>query len=595
MSQEALLLTDDHSSATANVAKLLHFFGICFRTSSVKEFTLYGSTPRKDQPKPRLICSANALWDFISESKRHPIRTVDLEKRVHSVFVYGGDDRQTLERLARILRRDKRVTLNQLSWSAKDFVILNQADDFCGIMSGLAVTASNATAHNVGVLRASDARHLKIISSGDGSVFLRFDYNDIPVFLLTTREIIDIDAELTGQNFDVRDHFLSAVPIVLYIKWAFAETCWKGSRASACLIIDDPLLKPTYGFINFRKLLDLMGRHRFSTNIAFIPWNWRRNSADAIKLLRENPKKFSVSVHGCDHTRAEFGSPDRDYLYAKAQRALGRMHRQNLYAGLRYDRVMVFPQGVFSEAAMSALKHTALIAAVNNDVISADGDPRPIRVSDVWDTAIMSYSNFALFSRRYPWEGVENFAFDILLGKPAIIVIHHDYCSDDYRQLVKFVKGLNGLKCSLIWDGLGEIVRRSYRYRRLSRDVIEVEMYGNEVRLDNPLGQRMRYRVRKRESEPSLIKEIRVNSAKLNWRFVNDYVDFEIELGDNESKDVCIKFQDLSVNGSYNNNVAYKLKVMARRHACEFRDNYIAPRWLRLNKSRRVNPEMLKY
>ena len=239
---------------------------------------------------------------------------------------------------------------------------------------------------------------------------------------------------------------------------------------------------------------------------------------------------------------------------------------------------------------MSALKHTALIEAVNNDIISADGDPRPIRVSDVWDTAIMSYSNFALFSRRYPWEGVENFAFDILLGKPAIIVIHHDYCSDDYRQLVKFVKGLNGLKCSLIWDGLGEIVRRSYRYRRF-RDVIEVEMYGNEVRLDNPLGQRMRYRVRKRESEPSLIKEIRVNSAKLNWRFVNDYVDFEIELGDNECKDVCIKFQDLSVNGSYNNNVAYKLKVMAHDVPVNSVITISHLGGLDLNKSRRVIPK----
>ena len=96
------------------------------------------------------------------------------------------------------------------------------------------------------------------------------------------------------------------------------------------------------------------------------------------------------------------------------------MDRHEAATGLAHDRVMVFPQGVFSEAAMRILKRTDLIAAVNNDTISFDRNPRPITVADVWDTAIMAYDNFALFTRRYPWSGVENFAFDSLLGKPVI-------------------------------------------------------------------------------------------------------------------------------------------------------------------------------
>ncbi len=41
----------------------------------------------------------------------------------------------------------------------------------------------------------------------------------------------------------------------------------------ACLIIDDPLLIPRYGKLNFAKLLREMNEHNFFTEIAFIPWN----------------------------------------------------------------------------------------------------------------------------------------------------------------------------------------------------------------------------------------------------------------------------------------------------------------------------------
>ncbi len=118
-----------------------------------------------------------------------------------------------------------------------------------------------------------------------------------------------------------------------------------------------------------------MKRHNFSTNIAFIPWNWRRSAPAVVRLFQENPEHFSLSVHGCDHTRAEFGSPSRQRLYWKAQQALERMDRHEAITGISHDPVMVFPQGVFSEAAMSALKRTNLIASVNNDIISADPHP----------------------------------------------------------------------------------------------------------------------------------------------------------------------------------------------------------------------------
>src|SRR5207237_8376729 len=153
--------------------------------------------------------------------------------------------------------------------------------------------------------------------------------------------------------------------------------------------------------------------------------------------------------------------------------------------GISNDRVLLFAQGIFSEAAMSALKHSGLIAAVNSDVISSDSQPRAVTISELWDIAVMGYSDFPIFTRRYPWEGIANFAFDALLGKPAIVLIHHDYCSDHCARLIDFIKGLNALKCPLTWSSLGEVVRRSCRQTEVSPDVVELVMYVTVMRNKN--------------------------------------------------------------------------------------------------------------
>jgi hypothetical protein len=397
----------------------------------------------------------------------------------------------------------------------------------------------------------------------------------VPVFLCSGKSIIDIESDLPDGIFDLRQHVLQAVPPVLYIKWAFAGTCWAAPEKSACLIIDDPLLKPRYGFVHYGELLSLMQRHKFSTNIAFIPWNWRRSDSRVARLFRENPEYYSISVHGCAHTRAEFGSDDSERLYGKARRALARMSQHESSTGIAHDRVMVFPQGVFSEAAMSVLKRTDLIAAVNNDTISSDKKPRAVTVADVWDTAIMAYDNFALFTRRYPRSGIENFAFDCLLGKPIVIVVHHDSCRDHCAGLIAFIEQLNGLACPLIWRSLGELVRRSCRQRILSADVTQVEMYGKELLIENLSDRTKQFLIRRRESDPSTIMEVRVGSNPISWTYRGDRIHFEVELKGGEHATIRLDFHELNEAKKTAENLNYTARTMLRRYLCELRDNYL--------------------
>jgi hypothetical protein len=445
----------------------------------------------------------------------------------------------------------------------------------CGIMRDLRIHPA------VTALRSFDFFHMDgssaspLIAADDKAAFVKLNFNGLPVFVSSER-LIDIDTELTTFNFDIRNHLLSAVPLVSYIRWAFPCSSWHAPETCACLVIDDPLLKPTHGFVDFRELLSLMKRHNFSTNIAFIPWNWRRSAPEIVRLFRENPEHFSLSVHGCDHTRAEFGSPSRQRLYWKAQQALERMNRHESITGICHDRVMVFPQGIFSEAAMSALKRTDLIASVNNDITSADSRPRAITISDVWDVAVMHYA-FPLFTRRYPWEGIENFAFDTLLGKPAIAVIHHDYCSDHCARLVNFIERLNALQCAPTWRSLGDVIRRSCRQREASPGAVEVEMYGTELRIENRSHEPKHFLIRRREREPSAIHQISTGAREITWRALDGRIDFEIELSPSEKRVIKIKFHELSKKGHNGNSLPYRLKTMLRRYLCEVRDNYVAP------------------
>jgi hypothetical protein len=575
---EAVLLTHrELSPGDQRAGKALSFFGVPWRAVTIADF-LTEVTGRHPTPANlRVLCSAEAFLQLIEDFKGSLDGRELWKEYIHSVFIHSGDDLDTLQEITRLLTADRRAAVSKIHPGPVDLAVSDQLDAFCGVMAGIRVTASASCVNGTLILDSSHENAVDIISADSGAVFLKFEYQNVPVFVSTCKKIVDIDAELTAQNFDVREHFLSAVPLVLYIKWAFSEVCWNGPEANACLVIDDPLLKPTHGFVNFNELACLMKRHRFSTNIAFIPWNWRRSSPEVVRLFRENPERFSLSVHGCDHARAEFGSPDPHRVQVKIKQAVARMAGHETRTGICHDRVMVFPQGVFSQAAMDALKHADFIAAVNNDVISAGPRPRAITISDVWDTAVMAYSNFPIFTRRNPWEGVENFAFDLLLGKPAIIVIHHDFCNDRCLHLVNFIQRLNALNCRLTWRSLGEAVKRSCRQRERSPGLVEVEMYAAQLQLENGSHQRKRYLIRRRESELSSIKEIRAGSRNVAWSSTEGWVVLEIELNPGENTTISMGFHDLTGNGRHADTISYRTKTMLRRYLCEIRDNYVTP------------------
>lgn len=207
----------------------------------------------------------------------------------------------------------------------------------------------------------------------------------------------------------------------------------------ASVIIDDPLLRENYGFLNYRKLLKLMDVHNFCTTIAFIPWNYNRTDKKIADLFRERPDRFSLCVHGCDHTREEFAKIDFNYLDNKVKLATARMIGHEKRTGIPFDRIMVFPQGKFSNEALEALKKNNYLAAVNTVAMPVNG---PIS------------SDFPFFLRNKPEEILIDCVSD-----PTFIVLHHDYFKNGYEMLTDFVDELNARLKNIKWDSVGSIIR----------------------------------------------------------------------------------------------------------------------------------------
>ncbi len=374
----------------------------------------------------------------------------------------------------------------------------------------------------------------------------------------------------------MKDHFCSVVPLLMFVRLMFPDVAWRPQELGACLIIDDPLLRQRYGSCDFEMLRDLMRRYGFTTNIAFIPWNWRRTSPTDGEFFKNELGSFSVSIHGCDHTGAEFGETSPAILNNKARLAQSRMRNHEARTGVHHDPVMVFPQGVFSSACPEVLKGNGFLAAVNTETVPVDSQNVGTRIRDVWDVAIMRYGCFPIFTRRYAHHGLENFAFDLLLGKPCLIVAHHDFFKDDCAGLIELIEKLGSLNCRLLWRPLGEVIRRACRRRVNGVGEEEVEMYGNELLIHNPSGHMVNVHVRKRENEADLVAEVRSDQKPIMWTTKADHLVYEEGIGPRSERHLQVVYRERDAREKVNRSLRFELSVASRRILSELRDDYLS-------------------
>jgi hypothetical protein len=564
---EALLLVGEVlSSAEANICTLLKFWGIRYQTLQIDGPS---ATDPKCSPKHRCILSSATRFAEILNKSTDSANTI--LGCAGSIYVYGFDGSDPCIRLLKELTGDDYSVVQHAGGEHMDIDITDDRPEMCGPMSGLQSKIRMLEGDNVFRVRANDKVKL-IIRCAYGAIFVGVTYRSVSIYLSANSEIIDLNLRF-AKRFDVRERFCCAVPVAMYINFALrprvAETC-------ACLVVDDPPLKPRYGFLRFRTLLALMDKYEFTTTIAFIPWNWKRTCRGVVRLFIQHPDRLSLSVHGCDHTASEMASQSTAVLNGLVQTAVERMTRLCERTSLRHDRVMVFPQGRFSPEAGSVLKLSGFMAAVNTEVAPIDVTRNETQLSDLWSVAIMKYGSFPIYTRRYLSDGLENFAFDGLLGKPCLIVGHHELFRDNALQ--EFVSELNTLRWNLRWRTLGEALVRSYSAFRSPDGTVSVGMFGSRLILENPTDGPRRMRVVRADESSELIARVVVNEEPVAWDRVNGGVSFEVTVRPRTAVEIEVQYAP-GVDrpaGVYSHGVGWRCKTGVRRYLSEVRDNYIS-------------------
>jgi len=570
MARLAILLHDGGiAEQQARLGRILDFFGVPWKPAEVsnwmdaeidaQEHVIFGAAP-----------TIAAALKRTGEMSRAPSRHV-------GCYVHLDDNLGASEQGLRAIAGDEGLSLQKAPGGELRIRVASEFAEFASAMSGIEVRARLRQEDAIVVpgVADGDSRYGTVISAGGAPVFLRFQRNGVPVFFCSSSHMLDIDQAVSTGFFDVKDHFCSVVPLVTFIRHMFQDVAWGPQELGACLIIDDPLLALRYGYCDFKKLRDQMQRNAFTTNIAFIPWNWRRTSRSASDFFSRESKHFSVSIHGCDHIASEFGTTSLELLHSRAKLARARMQNHQSRTGIRHDSVMVFPQGVFSSVSPEALKLNGYLAAVNTEILPVDSDGKRTRIRDVWDIAIMSYSGFPIFTRRYPRHGLENFAFDLLLGKPCLIVSHHDLFKDD-APVIDFIVKLQALNSRLSWRPLGDVVRRACRRRSNGAGAQAVEMYGSELILENPSDKVIEVSVRKREEQPQAVAELWWDQEPAKWAAEAGQLVFAGDIPPHSESRLRVRYLEHPAAGSTGRSLRFELAVATRRMLSEFRDNYLS-------------------
>ena len=422
----------------------------------------------------------------------------------------------------------------------------------------------------------SSTNELQVIMTLGGSpTFVCVTNGKMRIFVWVTDGVFDILRPLAAE-IEFEQAVDRYIPAIIFLRSVLGAQCWHNPSPGAGIVIDDPLLKEKYGFIHFPQLLESARRHKYYIALAFIPWNhWRTREKEA-QLFRNYSDCFSIYAHGCDHTHHEFGATDYDDLLSKNLVALERMERHGYRTGLRSEPLMVCPQEQYSLEAMRAFSDShQFMGLICTACMPRDLASPQIRGADLLLPAQDSFFGFPVFKRHYSGS-MATFAMALFLGKPAILVEHHEFFRDGPGAAEKFVADIARIRPDLKWRRLLETVTRTHARRRLSRHSWEVRFFTDTFQLEHDREEPTDYRCIRRIPEATLVQRVMVDGSDVPFVREDSFLSFEAPAHRPRTMTIKVVVSPIKPIKTHSAGVRYHASVALRRGLSEFRDNVIA-------------------
>jgi len=475
--------------------------------------------------------------------------------------------------------------------AGQPYEISSDSKDICGPFSELSFGPVNTTNDRVLAVSTHDPAVRNLISIGGRPLMAAVKRNKTEILFLASEDTVDVNVEIGDDP--ICNYFSRLMPQAMALRHIFGEECWRPCKPHASIIIDDPLLRRKYGYLNFESLLRLMEEYNFHTTISFIPHNYRRNSARIIRMFRENPHRLSICFHGNDHTEGEFASTDSAHL----NRALGiaeeRMKLQAQVTGLHCDRVMVFPQDDYSVEALEVLKSRNFRAAISSP--HAVGKPIPLRIADLAQPAILRYGGVPLFIRNF----IKNthshdLAFNLFFGRPILIGEHHDIFRHP-GSLLEVVQKINSIAPGISWSNLEAVVDNSTLKRRKPDGTVQVRPYSSDVLIANDSASVERYSIEwDRSGQCSPIEQVLRDGVRLPGVEFDDTgirVLAELPSGTSQLFSVVYRNEHTALGKP---GFMWDAHAFLRRRLSEVRDNYLSKNQHVLTAAKALQRRFLK-
>jgi hypothetical protein len=466
------------------------------------------------------------------------------------------------------------------------FAFPRKAKAFSQQLAGLSFSRQKSEPITVFKLRNVASLPEVILTANDHPIFIQLDRGPCRIFLMAGRSLLDLNEPL-NRNHEIQEHSDRLIPALIFLRSCFKEGCWHGPTPTARLIIDDPLLTARYGFLDYDLLAESMRRANYGTSIAFIPWNyWRTSKRNATRILHED-SNLSICIHGCDHTNKEFEAQGQALLDRKAGLAGQRMELHKKRTGSAFEHVMVFPQGRFSTATLPALRNNNYLAAVNTTCFPTDAEPNDLHVGDFLLPAITRYDGFPLFQRHYPRQ-LFDLALDLFLGKPALIVEHHEYFRGGTGKLEELVAALYEIEPDLTWPNLNSQLARSCQKRSLADGSIEIQFFTRRFQFSHIGKGANRFLLRKHEPDSLAVQMVLVDGSRVPFSFEREFLKLEVEAEAGQIRNIEI-VDSQSFNKQHKGfGLVHNVRVLVRRELSEFRDNTLSKHRGLLEVAKRV-------
>ena len=440
-------------------------------------------------------------------------------------------------------------------------------------LSGLSFSADPLKPGAAFEFRGSTPLPEVILAVNEKPLFARVRLGTSQVFLIAG-PLADLNEPLSADQ-GLEEHYDQLAPVMIFLRHCFGESCWHSAEHTARLIIDDPTLKETYGFLDYNLLSKSMQRSKYGASIAFIPWNyWRTSRQRALRILADSPN-LTICMHGCDHTNKEFESQDSELLDMKAALAVERMESHTRRTGIPFEKVMVFPQGRFTRNAIAALRANKYLAVVNTTCSPINSGRDVPRLGDFLNPAVTRYDSFPIFPRRYPLRVFDS-AFDLFLGRPALFAAHHDDFREGFARWEGFVAELHETEPALSWPALSDQLMRSCLKRSLANGSVEVRFFTRSFQLVNGEEQTKHFLLSKYEPDPTVVQSVLVDGFPAPFSFDGGFLNLELRVDTGQMRTIEILDHPPLARQSKGFGIVHNSGVLIRRGLSEFRDNTLA-------------------